>query len=88
MLNNSLFSEESSLIEPEIVNKNYEQNYADFGPQNNNMANELYHDQEYYYNLRMPYLEINLENFYINSVILKNLIELIIRILEMTVNGK
>ena len=36
----------------------------------------------------MPTLEINFENFFMNSVIFKNLMELIIRILEMNVNAK
>ena len=55
---------------------------------NFNLPNDEYHDSEYYYNLKMPSLEINFDNFYINSVIFKNMIELIIRILEMNVNGK
>ena len=89
MLNNSLFSEESSLIETDLGKNKYIQNYTNnYYGANTNLGNELYHDHEYYYNLRMPYLEVNLENFFINSVILKNLIELIIRILEITVNGK
>ena len=89
LLNNSLFSEESSLIDNDLRRNNFIQNYTNtYYPTNYDIANDVYHDQEYYYNLRMPYLEINLENFYINSVIFKNLIELIIRILEMTVNGK
>ena len=87
MLNNSLFSEEASLIDNISERNNRNQNFPnDYFT--SNLANEDYHDNEYYYNLRMPYLEINFDNFFINSVILKNLIELIIRILEMNVNGK
>jgi len=91
LLNNSLFSEESSLIESDIRKSRYMQNFTNnYDSSNLNYMdnNEMYHDQEYYYNLRMPYLEINFDNFFINSVIFKNLIELIIRILEITINGK
>ena len=55
---------------------------------NSNNINEVYHDSEYYYNLNMPYIDINLDIFFMNSVIFKNLLELIIRILEMNVNAK
>ena len=84
MLNNSLFSEEASIIENNSVNNNKFQKFSndDLGSYYNSIK-EAYHDNEYYYNLRMPHLEINFENFFINSVILKNLIELIIRILGM-----
>ena len=87
LLNNSLFSEETSLLE-----MNYGK-YKDFTDMANNyfstnFVNEGYHDSEYYYNLNMPNLEINFENFFMNSVIFKNLIELITRILEMNVNSK
>ena len=89
LLNNSLFSEESSLIETDIRKSQYLQNYSNNYSSNLSiMDSDMYHDQEYYYNLRMPYLEINFDNFFINSVIFKNLIELIIRILEITINGK
>ena len=89
MLNNSLFSEEASIAENNSVNNTKFQNFSnDYLASNYNSIKEAYHDNEYYYNLRMPHLEINFENFFINSVILKNLIELIIRILEMNVNGK
>ena len=89
LLNNSLFSEESSLIETDIRKSQYLQNYSNNYSSNLSiMDRDMYHDQEYYYNLRMPYLEINFDNFFINSVIFKNLIELIIRILEITINGK
>ena len=89
LLNNSLFSEESSLIETDIRKSQYLQNYSNNYSSNLSiMDSDMYHDQEYYYNLRMPYLEINFDNFFINSVIFKNLMELIIRILEITINGK
>ena len=88
MLNNSLFSEETSLMEDFGKNNNIQNLESSYRSRNVNLVNNEYPDNEYYYNLRMPYLEVNFENFFINSVILKNLIELIIRILEMTVNGK
>ena len=88
MLNNSLFSEETSLMEDFGKNMNVQNLQSSYYSRNVKLDNNEYPDNEYYYNLRMPYLEVNFENFFINSVILKNLIELIIRILEMTVNGK
>ena len=89
MLRNSLFSEESSLIDNNIrKNRDYQNLEFTHDSHNFNLDKYGYHDNEYYYNLRMPHLEINFDNFFINSVIFKNLIELIIRILEITVNGK
>ena len=88
MLNNSLFSEELSLMEDFEKNTNVQNLQSSYYSRNVKLDNNEYPDNEYYYNLRMPYLEVNFENFFINSVILKNLIELIIRILEMTVNEK
>ena len=89
MLRNSLFSEESSLIDNNIrKNRDYQNLEFTHDSHNFNLDKYGYHDNEYYYNLRMPHLEINFDNFFINSVIFKNLIELTIRILEITVNGK
>ena len=89
LLNNSLFSEESSLIEMNYGKyKDIQDLTNNYFSSNSNYINEGYHDSEYYYNLNMPYLEVNFENFFMNSVIFKNLIELIIRILEMNVNAK
>ena len=88
LLNNSLFSEETSLLD-----MNYDK-YKDFQnlpnnyfSTNANYSNEVYQDSEYYYNLNMPKLKVNFDNFFMNSVIFKNLIELITRILEMNVNS-
>ena len=89
LLNNSLFSEESSLIEMNYGKyKDIQDLTNNYFSSNSNYINEGYHDSEYYYNLNMPNLDINFENFFMNSVIFKNLIELIIRILEMNVNAK
>ena len=87
LLNNSLFSEEASLIE---INKykDIQELTNNYFSSNSNYINEGYHDSEYYYNLNMPNLDINFDNFFMNSVIFKNTIELIIRILEMNVNAK
>ena len=89
LLNNSLFGDETSLIKSDLGKYKDFQNLTNNDYTNNfNLPNDEYHDSEYYYNLKMPSLEINFDNFYINSVIFKNMIELIIRILEMNVNGK
>ena len=89
LLNNSLFSEETSLIEMNYGKYNDIQELTNnYFSTNLNYINEGYHDSEYYYNLNMPYLDINFENFFMNSVIFKNLLELIIRILEMNANAK
>ena len=89
LLNNSLFDEESSLIENNYSRyKDIQELTNNYFSANSNLVNEGYHDSEYYYNLKMPTLEINFENFFMNSVIFKNLMELIIRILEMNVNAK
>ena len=48
-----------------------------------------YKDEDYfYYKLNIPNKVINLNNFFVNSVIIKNLEELIIRILEMNIDDK
>ena len=89
LLNNSLFSEESSLLEKNCIKLNDFQDMTNnYFSHNSNYMNDGYHDSEYYYNLDMPKKEINFENFFMNSVIFKNLIELITRILEMNVNAK
>ena len=88
LLNNSLFSEETSLINNNVKYRNIQDLTNNYFSSNTNFINEGYHDSEYYYNLKMPSLDINFDNFFMNSVIFKNLIELIIRILEMNVNAK
>ena len=89
LLDNSLFSEESSLIEMNYGKyKDIQELTNNYLSSNSNNINEAYHDSEYYYNLNMPYLDINFDIFFMNSVIFKNLLELIIRILEMNVNAK
>ena len=90
LLNNSLFSEESSLIEKKNYVKlnDFQDITNNYFSQNSNYMSEGFHDSEYYYNLNMPKQEINFENFFMNSVIFKNLIELITRILEMNANAK
>ena len=89
LLNNSLFSEEASLIDMNYDKyRNFQDLTNNYFSSNSNYMNDGYHDSEYYYNLNMPKLGVNFENFFMNCVIFKNLIELIIRILEMNVNAK
>ena len=89
LLNNSLISEESSLIEFNFEKfKEIQGLTNNYFSSNSNYVNEAYHDSEYYYNQEMPFLDVNFEIFFMNSVIFKNLLELIIRILEMNVNAK
>ena len=89
LLSNSLFDDDSSLIENNYtrLKEIHDLTNSYFYP-NTNYVNEGYHDSDYYYNLNMPKLEIDFENFFMNSVIFKNTIELIIRILELNVNAK
>ena len=89
LLNNSLISEESSLIDLNYEKfKELQGMTNNYFSSNSNFMNEAYRDSEYYYNLNMPNLDVNFEIFFMNSVILKNLLELIIRILEMNVNAE
>ena len=48
-----------------------------------------YKDEDFfYYRVNSPNTEINLDIFFMNAVIFKNLQELIVRILEMNINDK
>ena len=88
LLDNSLFSED----------QRYQEKFVDFSQmsyfnnQEKNQSNKdliQYKDDDYfYYMINMPQREINLDNFFMNAVIFKNLQELIIRILEMNVDDK
>ena len=86
LLDNSLFSDDK-----------YQEKILDFSEmeyfnQEKNKPNkgmlEYKDDDFFYYKINIPTQEINLNNFFMNSVILKNLQELIIRILEMNVDDK
>jgi len=88
LLDNSLFSED----------QRYQDKIIDFSEmsylnnQEKNQSNKdliQYKDDDYfYYNINMPTSKINIDNFFMNAVIFKNLQELIIRILEMNVDDK
>ena len=86
LLDNSLFSEDRNqekildFSDLEYINKG-----------KNKISKDLaqYKDDDYFYfKINSPNEEINLDNFFMNSVIFKNLQELIIRILEMNVDDK
>ena len=87
LLDNSLFSEDQ-------VNQ---KKYIDLSEMENinnekNKANKdliKYKDEDFFYfRINTPNSEINLDIFYMNAVIFKDLQELIIRILEMNINDK
>ena len=86
LLDNSLFSEDK-----------YQEKIIDFSEMDyfNQEKKQLkkdgvdYKDDDYFYNkINLPREEINLNNVFINSVIFKNLEELIARILEMNIDDK
>ena len=86
LLDNSLFSENK--YQEKVVDFS-EMDY--FNDKKNKSNKELiqYKDEDYfYYKLNIPTEEIDLNNFFMNSVIIKNLEELIIRILEMNIDDK
>ena len=87
LLDNSLFSED-------LTNQ---KNFVDLSEMENinnekNKANKdliKYKDEDlFYFRINRPYSEINLDIFFMNAVIFKDLQELIIRILEMNINDK
>ena len=87
LLDNSLFSEDQKYQEKildfsELANINQDKN------QDNKDLIEYKDDDYFYYKINMPTKEINLDNFFMNSVIFKNLQELIARILEMNIDDK
>ena len=86
LLENSLFSEDNN--NEKIINVSQ----IDFFNDENNKSNSdliEFKDDNYFYNqINMPNTQIYLENFYMNSVIFKNLQELIVRILEMNIDDK
>jgi len=87
LLDNSLFSEDQT----------NQKNFVDFSEMENinNDKNKVnkelikFKDEDFfYYRINRPYSEINLDIFYMNAVIFKDLQDLIIRILEMNINDK
>ena len=87
LLDNSLFSEDQT----------NQKNFVDFSEMENinNDKNKVnkelmkFRDEDFfYYRINSPYSEINLDIFYMNAVIFKDLQDLIIRILEMNINDK
>ena len=86
LLDNSLISEDK--FHEKIINFS-EMDYLN--KENNKQNNILtkYKDDDYfYYKINIPVEEVNLNNFFMNSVIFKNLQELIVRILEMNIDDK
>ena len=86
LLDNSLFSEDRN---QEKILDFSDLDYINKGK--NNLAKDLaqYKDDDYFYfKINDPNEEINLDNFFMNSVIFKNLQDLIIRILEMNIDDK
>ena len=86
LLDNSLFSEDKykekipDFSELEYINKEKNKSNKDLI--------EYKDDDYFYFKINNPSEEINLNNFFMNAVIFKNLQELIIRILEMNVDDK
>ena len=87
LLDNSLFSEEQTK----------QKNFVDLSEMENinndkNKANKdlvKYKDEDFfYYRINQPNSEINLDIFYMNAVVFKDLQELITRILEMNIDDK
>ena len=86
LLENSLFSEDKyqekilDFSEMEYINKEKTKTNKDLV--------EYKDDDYFYFKINNPSEEIILNNFFMNSVIFKNLQELIVRILEMNVDDK
>ena len=87
LLSNSLFSDEQT----------NQKNFVDLSEMENinnekNKANKdlvKFKDEDFfYYRINQPNSEINLDIFYMNAVVFKDLQELIIRILEMNIDDK
>ena len=87
LLNNSLFSEDQTnqknfIDISDIANINNDKNKT------NKDLIKFKDDDFFYFRVNQPNSEINLDIFYMNAVVFKDLQELIIRILEMNINDK
>ena len=86
LLDNSLFSDDK--YQEKIIDFS-EMDYFNHEKKQSNKDFVDYKDDDFFYfKINEPIEEINLNNFFINSVIFKNLQELIARILEMNIDDK
>ena len=87
LLSNSLFSEDQTNQKNIIDFSDMENMNNDKSGANKDLI-KFKDDDFFYFRINQPNNEINLDIFYMNAVVFKDLQELIIRILEMNINDK
>ena len=87
LLENSLISEDK-FYDEKIINFTEVDNLKNKTDKLNNNLSKYKDDDFFYYKINLPVEDINLNNFFMNSVIFKNSQELIVRILEMNIDDK